>query len=355
MRPSGEQPFVGEIAIFAGNFAPSGWAFCDGQLLAIAEYDTLFSLIGTTYGGDGESTFALPDLRGRAPLGQGNGTTLGEMAGVETVALSILQLPAHTHPLAASSLPGTTASPVGAVPADNGAGAGQYTASATGLVTQPDQNLGPVGGNQPHDNRQPYLVVNYIISLFGIYPSQSSGSGIYPFLGEIMLVPWGFAPRGYAFCAGQLLPINQNTALFSLLGTMYGGNGFTTFALPDLRNRIPLHNGNGFGQGNAGGEAAHVLSAAEMVPHIHGLKCSPGLGTTPLAGTAEPQVDNYPANSGSGSAQYGAELGTALANTTTPSVNVVSSAGGGQAHENRQPYLCLNFVIALQGIYPSQS
>ena len=154
--------------------------------------------------------------------------------------------------------------------------------------------------------------------------------------------------------SADLLPVAQNQALFSLLGTTYGGNGQTTFALPDLRNRIPLHNGNGFTQGMAGGEAAHTLSATELTPHVHGLKCSPGLGTTALAGTTGPQVDNYLADSGSGSAQYGADVSAALASTTGPNVNVVSTVGGGQAHENRQPYLCLNFVIALQGVFPSR-
>ncbi|GAB2944761.1 tail fiber protein [Hymenobacter coalescens] len=176
----GGTPYIGEIAIFAGTFAPAGWAFCDGSLLQISEYDALFQLIGITYGGDGQQTFAVPDLRGRAPLHSGNSQgpglsrsyPLGERAGTEDVTLSLQQIPAHTHVPAVSTLPGTTNSPVGAIPADGGNGSAQYTPDTDSLVKQPAQALAPVGGSQPHTNMQPYVVVNYIISLFGVFPSQ---------------------------------------------------------------------------------------------------------------------------------------------------------------------------------------
>jgi len=178
MRPNSSQPFVGEIAIFAGNFAPNGWMFCHGQLLPISEYETLFQLIGTTYGGDGQETFALPNLQSRVPvhMGTGNaGTTyqIGEAGGVETVTLSTQQIPSHTHPLSASASPGTSASPIGTALADSGSGSAQYTQSTANLVKQPTQPLGVVGGSQPHENMQPYLAVNYIISLYGTFPSPS--------------------------------------------------------------------------------------------------------------------------------------------------------------------------------------
>ncbi|MVN75666.1 phage tail protein [Hymenobacter sp. HMF4947] len=180
MRPLGGTPYVGELAIFAGNFAPQGWALCNGQQLAISENETLFQLIGTTYGGDGENYFNLPDLQGRAPVHAAGGTSIGlstyqmgQQTGVESVTLTVAQLPPHTHPLPASSLPGTTASPLGAVPADNGAGSAQYTLDNSSIGSQPTQNLGSTGGNQPHANMQPYLAINYIISLYGIFPSQT--------------------------------------------------------------------------------------------------------------------------------------------------------------------------------------
>lgn len=175
---NGTQPYIGEIAIFAGNFAPVGWAFCDGSLLLISEYSALYQLIGTTYGGDGQSTFALPDLRGRAPMHAGAGPALtsrvgGEMGGTEEVTLTTQQIPNHNHVLGVSTTPGTTASPQGAVPADGGNGSAQYTQDTASLQKQPAQVMGAVGGSLPHENMQPYLAVTYIISLFGVFPSQS--------------------------------------------------------------------------------------------------------------------------------------------------------------------------------------
>lgn len=168
------QPYVGEIRLFAGNFNPNGWMFCEGQLLPISENETLFQLIGTTYGGDGQSTFALPDLRGRVPIHQGNGRVLAEAAGVEQVTLTTNQLPVHTHAALASSAPGNATNPTGAFPAI-------ATSSQPGIVAYgsssvvPMQNLAinPSGGSQPHENMQPYLVMSYIISLFGIFPSPT--------------------------------------------------------------------------------------------------------------------------------------------------------------------------------------
>jgi microcystin-dependent protein len=165
------QPYVGEIRMFAGNFAPAGWMFCEGQLLPISEYETLFNLIGTTYGGDGQSTFALPDLRGRVPIHFGNGFTLAETGGVETVTLTVSQIPAHSHPLLASSSPGTSNTPVGNLTAES-ASINTYIQDVTNSNMSPSA-VSSVGGSQPHNNFQPYLCVDFIISLFGIFPSQT--------------------------------------------------------------------------------------------------------------------------------------------------------------------------------------
>lgn len=165
------QPYVGEIRMFAGNFAPAGWMFCEGQLLPISENETLFQLIGTTYGGDGESTFALPDLRGRLPVHMGSGFILAETGGVEEITLTVAQIPAHSHPLLASTSPGTLATPVGNVLAES-VSINPYIQDST------NSNMGiasisAVGGSQPHTNFQPYLCVDFIISLFGIFPSPT--------------------------------------------------------------------------------------------------------------------------------------------------------------------------------------
>ncbi len=162
--------------MFAGNFAPQGWAFCDGQLLAISDNDTLFSLIGTIYGGDGVNTFALPDLRGRVPLHQGSGPglstrTLGVLAGTESVTLTAAQLPAHAHDFHASTTAGASSGPQGNV-VGNPPSTTMFIAD-TPTQSLPSTMLGPAGGSQPHENRMPFLAVNFIISLYGIYPSSS--------------------------------------------------------------------------------------------------------------------------------------------------------------------------------------
>jgi len=168
------QPYVGEIRMFGGTFAPAGWMFCDGHLLPISENEPLFALIGTTYGGDGQSTFALPDLRGRVPVHQGNGAPssfpIGQLGGVETVTVTTAQMPAHSHPMLASSAISTLATPQNNVTGQ--AAAKLYHAGNPSVFLNP-QSVTTTGGSQPHDNFQPYLCVSFIISLFGIFPSQS--------------------------------------------------------------------------------------------------------------------------------------------------------------------------------------
>jgi len=165
------QPYVGEIRMFAGNFAPAGWMFCEGQLLPISENETLFQLIGTTYGGDGESTFALPDLRGRVPIHQGNGFILAETGGAEEITLTVNQIPAHSHQPLCSSGTASISNPTNSVPAVSTAQA-YYNTQANPTNMSPS-SIGPVGGSQPHTNFQPYLCVNFILSLFGLFPSQT--------------------------------------------------------------------------------------------------------------------------------------------------------------------------------------
>jgi microcystin-dependent protein len=186
--------FIGSVVKFAGSFDPGSYLECAGQLLDVVQYDTLFQLIGTTYGGDGVSTFALPDLRGRTVVGAGGSHFLGETFGQESV-----------------------------------------------TVTQANLPLDMGGSGIPIDNREPSLALNYAIALQGIFPSLNGGADPdTPMLGEIITFAGNFPPGSCALCQGQLLPINQNQALFALLGTQYGGNGVTTFALPDLRDRAVL-------------------------------------------------------------------------------------------------------------------
>lgn len=169
------QPYVGEIRMFGGTFAPAGWAYCDGRLLPISEYETLFNLIGTTYGGDGQSNFGVPDLQGRVPVHMGQGTgqnyAIGERGGVEEVTLNAQQVPLHRHAMLASTGPGGSPNPQGNV-------IGSPPAVTLFKREAPEKALAasmvvPIGGSQPHENRMPYLTITYIISLFGIYPSPT--------------------------------------------------------------------------------------------------------------------------------------------------------------------------------------
>lgn len=165
------QPYVGEIRMFAGNFAPAGWQLCEGQLLPISENETLFQLIGTTYGGDGETTFALPDLRGRIPVHQGNGLIQAETGGVEEVTLMVNQIPNHRH-----AVHTTSGSPSYPNPAANVLGHSTvevYGQPSEPMVGMDPSTIGPTGGSQPHTNMMPYLCINFIISLFGIFPSPT--------------------------------------------------------------------------------------------------------------------------------------------------------------------------------------
>lgn len=176
-------PFVGEIRMFAGNFVPLNWAFCDGRVLSIAENDALFSLIGTTYGGDGQTTFALPDLRGRLPVGQGVGPgmtprTMGDQFGTETVTLTQQQIASHSHQLVVTTAAATSDSPEGNVFADTSGdtlGDKPYvpTPDNPDLKSMSAKTVTVTGGNQPHNNIMPSVGMNYIICLYGVYPSRN--------------------------------------------------------------------------------------------------------------------------------------------------------------------------------------
>jgi microcystin-dependent protein len=265
---------TGEIRLFAGNFAPSGWDFANGQILSIFTNTALFSLLGTTYGGDGISTFALPDLRERVPVGQGQGIgltprTLGETFGTNSVTLSVNQLPAHGHSLPFGGATATT------------------------------------GNGQPFGNSPSSLSGNYIIATEGDFSR----------LGEVRLFGGNFAPSGWAFANGQIVPIDQNTALFNKIGTLYGGDGQTTFALPDLRGRVPVGTGTGTGLssraiGESFGTETVTLTPGQLPTHDHEI-LSPA-GTT-------------------------------------------GAIGANQSFTNLSPSLGLNYFIATQGIFPLRS
>lgn len=336
-------PVIGEIRPFAFSFAPVGWMPCNGQTLSIAEHEVLFSILGTTFGGDGVTTFALPDLQGRVPRhtsGSPPNTPvyLGERGGYDDYTLSADELPAHEHALVASDGAAVDGSPTGLLPARGLEQA--YAPSGSRVEMARQVGAGGGGGGQPHSNRQPYTVLNWCIAVEGLFPT-TSGSLIddYPYLGQIGMFAGDFVPYGWMPCDGRLLPITGYTALFALLGTSYGGNGQTTFALPDLRGRVPLHRGPGDPLGSMGGAEQVTLTQAQIPPHLH----------QPLAsaatGTSRSPAGNLPARS---SGALYADAGSAGPATTIQTAAV----GNGQPHDNMAPSLAVQFMIAVAGVFP---
>ncbi len=364
VRSAGTDPFVAEIAIFPFNFAPKGYAFCDGQLLPISGNTALFSLLGTTYGGNGETTFGLPDLRGCVPLGWGQGPglslrDLGEKGGLETVTLISSEIPSHSHSLLANSGAGTSNNPSGRMIASNAEGIGQFGgAPGTNMHAE---SLSPTGGGQPHDNLPPYLTLNYCIATNGIFPSRSTASPqpdpvplassgtvmSTPYVGEIKLFAGNFEPAGWMFCAGQLLPISENETLFALIGTTFGGDGQTTFALPNLSSRVPIGAGQGPGLSNrvlseTGGSEEVTLTVNQIPSHSHTLRAS-----SQLASSDNPAGRVLAAN-----AEGVPQFNNAAADATMHSSSI-GSTGGSQPHGNMPPFLGLNYIISLFGVFPS--
>ena len=243
--------FVAEIRIFAGNFAPTGWATCDGQLMPITQNTALFSLLGTTYGGDGRTTFGLPNLDGRcrSTRAKGRGSRRATWAKAAEARRSRCSRPRcapHTIHCATDRREPRSGR--------GGQRAAQSGATGNSLQQHAEHDDEPLLAvdhrrGQPHNNMMPYLSLTYIIALQGVFPARSRDQGTTimsaPFLGELKIVSFNFPPKGWALCNGQLLPINQNQALFSILGTTYGGDGRDNFALPNLQGRVPVHVGNG--------------------------------------------------------------------------------------------------------------
>jgi microcystin-dependent protein len=252
-------PFLSEICLFAGNFAPAGWALCQGQLLDVNANEFLFNTFGTTFGGDGVTTFALPDFRGRRAVDTGQGVGLqswveGEQSGSDFMTLNLNQIPAHTH-----SLP------------------------------FPDSVTGSAGGGQPSNNSGPALAVNFLIVTAGIYPIQNNTVSE-PFLGQIMLTAYSPEITGTAKASGTTLPIQQYQALYSLLSTNFGGNGQNNFDLPNLQSRVPIGSGQGpitfWSVGQYAGADLVTITPAQMPAHQHAI---PSLGIeTGIAGSNQP-------------------------------------------------------------------
>lgn len=330
----------GEIRIFAFDFAPKEWAICDGRELAISEYEALFNQIGHTFGGT-EYTFNLPDLRGRVLLHPGAGYAFGLSGGESGHALSLKEMAVHKHMAIASSEKGNEATP-------------KHNFWSRDKPYRTDQNtklnesaIGTTGEGQPHDNMAPFLSLNYCISLYGFFLTELDDD----LVGFMRVMPVRFPFPDWEFCEGGELAVSQYKDLHDVIGNAYGGDGSTTFKLPDLRGRAMLGQGKGEGLsryklGDTGGASEVRLTEDQLPAHTHD-----AIGKI-TANASEPSDKMVWAN-GVGDNQiptYATDKGTG------PVMNpgAISVAGEGGAHNNMMPYQTLHFLIAVDGTPPER-
>ena len=339
------EPTIGNIYCTAFDFAPDNFVPCDGRLLNISKYEGLFKVIGNQYGGDGATTFAVPDLQSRAPRHVDATNPIGVRDGAETVQLTLDQIPPHTHPIQAN--PGAAQSSTldgNLLAAANARGINAYASPAASLVGLDPLSVAETGGTGPHANIQPSIAMSYVIAWQGTLGENDPADQ--PYTGEVRAFPWGTTPQGWLPCDGRALSIPTYSALYTLIGVTFGGDGYSSFNLPDLRGRTPI----GFGQGTnlspyilgelAGSETVS-LSIAAMPAHMHTPEAVAGAPTTgdPNGNmlAADAQVFTFP---------------TSLDSTLNASA--IGNTGQGAGHKNMMPFLALNYCICYQGILPTR-
>lgn len=362
--------FIGEVRIFGFNFVPQGWFACNGSTLPIQQYSTLFSLIGITYGGNATTNFQLPNIQGHAVMGSGAGPgltprSLGEVVGKKDHQLLISEMPSHRHRITAKASTATAAetiSPAGSYPAQLGNELVYAARPKEESIQQVDKLL--VGNNIPHINMQPSLGLNYCLCWDGDFPSTGDPgyhSSTDCYVGEIKLFAGVRIPAGWAVCDGRTVPISQFETLFALLGTTFGGNGMNDFALPDMRGRIPISHGQSrlgsiHTRGQKSGTEEVRLLLNQIPSHAH---FSPTLlddkvqqlsnasATAKANGTIGAHAAIVP-----GKKLYGKTKSLSFTGDLLTAETIVE--GGNQPHNNMQPTICLHYIIAMNGVYPSR-
>lgn len=349
---------IGEIRVFGLNFPPVGWQYCNGATLNAGSYSDLFLAIGYTYGGSG-SSFSVPNLNGRVAVGSGQGDglsnyPLGSMGGSSTITYSSSNLPSHSHlaTLNTENNAANTDTPEGSYPAsssENIYSSSSNTNMGEGSIVVTTESAGNASPSA-QNNIQPSLGVNYCICT-----SAVAGS---PFYGEIRLLAGNTIPNGWSVCDGSIISIASNNILFSLLGTMYGGDGMTTFAIPDLRGRVPVSIGMASGgstnytHGMQGGLETNTLSVDQMAAHSHSATAK--IQVHDGIGDSDTPENNYPAINPKRGKEYTTTSGSTAGNISVQ----VNNAGSTASVSNIQPYTAVQYIIytaASGGIYPPRN
>lgn len=342
-------PFLSELRIFSSEIVPKGWAACNGQLLPISQFIALYSVIGTTFGGDGRSNFALPNLIARVPLHRRFDLPMGSTGGEETHTLTIAEIPNHTHQAIAGNFLPDRSTPENNFWTVNPA----FNPYGSQLNNPPMASgaLQTVGQDHPHDNMAPFLVLNICIALEGIFPTPGDKNNISdPWTSEIRMFTTNLIPYYWNACDGQDLPVASNLELFSLIGTMYGGNGATSFRLPNLQAAAPLMAGQGNGLspydfGEKGGAATVTLTENEIPQHTHAAMAK----ESGDEGEPENRVWANPGSQLPLPNFYSSDLHTDPKNMNAAAIG---KTGGSGAHNNMMPYGVLTFCITTFGTNP---
>ncbi|MDD2888704.1 MAG: tail fiber protein [Aliarcobacter sp.] len=355
---------MGEIRLFAFNFAPKNWEFCDGTVLTIANNERLFSLLENKYGGDGINTFALPDMRGRVPVGVGRGKglsknwQLGEKFGEEKVALTDGNLPIHRHSCKVSSDEGDTDEP-----SDNffSSVKGKYKIynsllnDQSEVVSMHSNSITYTGDNKPHENMMPTVALNYCICTNGVDPRREEVDWeVESIIGEIKIFANTFAPAGFRKCDGSKMDLHDeyNRVLFSVLNSAYDGNSINYFNVPNLQGKVLSHRSTELWFANAKGSIDAEVTLANMPSHNHYMQVSPKKATeSVISANVVPAIGN----TSDGRNVKIIDIycnNTKLDQASIMNQEMLSKQGKGENHENRQPYLALNYCICVDGDFP---